>query len=260
MICWDAAGRRLITDDNEISHFTWATSNVSSAWGAQATWAPPGADRRGVARRRGSVPTVDRSPEGDAVVSGDTRGDLFMYRWPASSRIGAGHRRYAGHGCAIDAVGFTWDDRFVASIGADGACLIWRHWNAPGENELSEDGSDTEEERGSRRRHMDSMREEPAKSGDGTEDIYSIASSQAKDRAAQMRALPTGVGPLSSPVRVEAFQTVAHPRPVARTHWKKSRRWRGFTGIEAMTAGRTSSSLRRGRRCTQLPQWSSSWA
>ena len=190
MICWDAAGRRLITDDNEISHFTWATSNVSSAWGAQATWAPPGADRRGVARRRGSVPTVDRSPEGDAVVSGDTRGDLFMYRWPASSRIGAGHRRYAGHGCAIDAVGFTWDDRFVASIGADGACLIWRHWNAPGENELSEDGSDTEEERGSRRRHMDSMREEPAKSGDGTEDIYSIASSQAKDRAAQMRALP----------------------------------------------------------------------
>ena len=69
-----------------------------------------------------------------------------MFRWPASSRVGAGHRRYAGHGCVVDAVGFSWDDRFVLSVGMDGAALVWRHWNELGERELSEEGSDMEEE------------------------------------------------------------------------------------------------------------------
>jgi hypothetical protein len=46
----------------------------------------------------------------------------------AQSRIGAGHRRYGGHGCAVDAVGFSWDDRFVLSIGSDGATLVWRQY------------------------------------------------------------------------------------------------------------------------------------
>ena len=106
------------------AHGTWPDTTLSAG----------GAD--GCMRRRGGVPAVDRSPEGDAIVSGDVSGDVAMYRFPATSRVGAGHRRYAGHGCAVDALGFSWDDRFVVSIGADGACLVWRHWNEPGEREL----------------------------------------------------------------------------------------------------------------------------
>ena len=141
LCCWDAAARRLITDVTAQAELqpAWVSCTVPSAWGAHGTWpdttlSAGGAD--GCMRRRGGVPAVDRSPEGDAIVSGDVSGDVAMYRFPATSRVGAGHRRYAGHGCAVDALGFSWDDRFVVSIGADGACLVWRHWNEPGEREL----------------------------------------------------------------------------------------------------------------------------
>ena len=66
----------------------------------------------------------------------------------------------------------------------------WRHWNEPGERELSQDGSDVEEERASRKRHLEALREDPApKRGVGSEDAFSTAKANAKDRAAQLRAL-----------------------------------------------------------------------
>ena len=39
---------------------------------------------------------------------------------------------------------FSWDDRFVLSVGRDGCALLWRHWNEEGERELEECDSDAE--------------------------------------------------------------------------------------------------------------------
>lgn len=130
---WHALARRPASHE-ELAGDTWATATVPSAWGAQAVWSPSTLDPpRHLAGRQLAPPQVDRSPEGDALVCGDARGHVRMFRYPAVSRIGAGHRRYGGHGAAVDAVAFSWDDRFVFTLGADGSGLVWRHWNEPGE-------------------------------------------------------------------------------------------------------------------------------
>ena len=80
----------------------------------------------------------------------------------------------------------------MLSIGSDGGCLVWRHWNEMGERELSEEGSDTEEERAARRRHVEEIREEgpdEASGGDGSDEAFSMSKANAKDRA-ELRALP----------------------------------------------------------------------
>ena len=169
-----ANNQRLALDDETLLAVDkWSSATVASAWGAQGAWPDAEELRRmqragrrspasavvgsagdggdgggsgggsgvllGLRSLRRGVPVVDRSPEGDAIVCGDVRGHVAMYRWPASESEGAGHRRYAGHGCPVDAVGFSWDDRFVLTLGRDGSALLWRHWNEPGEREHSED-------------------------------------------------------------------------------------------------------------------------
>ena len=216
-----ANNKRLALDDETLLAVgKWASATVASAWGAQGAWPdaqelrrmqragrrPPasagsagdgdgggsGAGRGvllGLRSLRRGVPVVDRSPEGDAIVCGDVRGHVAVFRWPASSSEGAGHRRYAGHGCPVDAVGFSWDDRFVLTIGRDGSSLLWRHWNEPGERELSEDDSDAEEERASRRRHLE-IRLDARGAVVGTDEIFSLAQQRAADRGARLRAMP----------------------------------------------------------------------
>jgi len=64
--------------------------------------------------------SLDRSPEGDVLLAGDTSGALRLFRWPVREPA-AGHRRYGGHGAGVCAVSFSYDDRFVASCGLDAA-------------------------------------------------------------------------------------------------------------------------------------------
>ena len=118
---WDAGGRSLLPPDVAAA-VAWCSSSVTCAWGATGLWPPPSDTHRG------GVVAVERSPEGDASVSGDTRGAVCVFRWPATE-VGAGHRRYRGHASRVSAVSFSWDDRFVASVGADGTMIVWRHWN-----------------------------------------------------------------------------------------------------------------------------------
>ena len=121
---WVATARQPVaaSEDNVEK---WTTSTVSTAWDTQGIWP---ADEQ-----RGAVTAVDRSPEGDALICGDTSGTLCVFRWPAPGLPGAGHRRYRGHSSAVAAVAFSWDDRFVFSLSEDGGCLVWRHWNQVGE-------------------------------------------------------------------------------------------------------------------------------
>ena len=145
---WDVAARKL--DDGGDSDGGWASASVTRA-----------ADAAGVNVEGGAeVLSADVSPEGDVVACGASDGGLRLFRYPAR-HAGAGHRLYGGHGAAVSGVGFSWDDRFVATIGADGVCLVWRHWNERGERELSECDSDAEEETAARQRHRESVREQP---------------------------------------------------------------------------------------------------
>ena len=180
---WNAAARQPATAAEAAKH-GWVSATVPTAWGADGVWPPRAA--------AAFVRSLDRSPEGDAVACGDAAGGLSLFRYPARA-AGAGHRRYRAQGAPVEAVAFSWDDRFVLSVGRDGCTLLWRHWNEEGERELEECDSDAEEERSMRARHKQTVRADGSggAAAEGDAEAFSVAEGKAaKGGKPQLRALP----------------------------------------------------------------------
>ena len=164
----------------------WASASVPVAWGAEGVWPARAAAAH--------VRSLARSPEGDVLACGDAAGGLALFRAPARA-TGAGHRRYRGSCAPVEAVAFSWDDRFVLTVARDGCALLWRHWNEAGERELDEVDSDAEEERAMRARHTHQVRDDGggASSGADAPPSFSLAATAARGgakRGARLRVLP----------------------------------------------------------------------
>eukprot|EP00965_Chrysotila_dentata_P155044 5123045-Pleurochrysis_carterae.AAC.2 len=152
--CFNACGRVAVPIDADRSSETgdpaaWATSSVVGAIGSSGAV--------GLGMRTTAIGALARSPEGDIIAAGDCCGRMRLYRFPAYERA-AGHRKYSAHGAPVGALAFSYDDRHVVSVARDGCMLLWRHWNEPGERELSDDEEEAEEERAARERHRLTLR------------------------------------------------------------------------------------------------------
>ena len=183
---WHAAAAAEAAGFGASEGMGWASASVPVAWGAEGVWPARAAAAH--------VRSLARSPEGDVLACGDAAGGLALFRAPARA-TGAGHRRYRGSCAAVEAVAFSWDDRFVLTVARDGCALLWRHWNEAGERELDEVDSDAEEERALRARHTHQVRDDGGgvSSHAGAPPSFSLAATAARGgakRGARLRVLP----------------------------------------------------------------------
>jgi WD40 repeat protein len=96
----------------------WATKTCPLGWHTQ-TLLHPVADLK-------MLLTVARSNLGTVMAVGDARGKVLLYAYPCYER-GKQYRTYRGHTDAVARVGFSHDDRHLASAGlSDSALIFWQ--------------------------------------------------------------------------------------------------------------------------------------
>jgi microtubule-associated protein-like 6 len=115
LMFWDCHTGQQVTTVTEMRDVRWATFKCILGWPVQGLW-PSGVDTA-------YVNCVDRSSDGEYVVSGDDRSMVKLFKYP-SPREGAQFRAYRGHADDVMSVRFSNDDNYVFSVGgADKAIL-----------------------------------------------------------------------------------------------------------------------------------------
>ncbi|KAF2347218.1 Anaphase-promoting complex subunit 4 WD40 domain, partial [Trinorchestia longiramus] len=138
-IDWAESGKYLqtVTSDYDLTFWSMRTlSNVSydaevqdEQWATQTC--PLGYYVHGIWSGRRDSPiqvTVDRSPKGDLLAAGDTRGNVRLYRYPVLSAR-AGYHQYKVYTSYVSSVRFSLADRLLFTTGGTDASLI--RWRVP---------------------------------------------------------------------------------------------------------------------------------
>jgi microtubule-associated protein-like 6 len=131
LMFWDTRGNHL--DANELRDTKWATVTCTFGWSVQGIW-PEITDYS-------DINTCVAEPDVGVIITGDDNRCLKVYRYP-SIKQGALHQAYSGHGSSVECVRFSYNRRYVVSIGSeDQAILLWKH-----EIEKIESSDDEKEE------------------------------------------------------------------------------------------------------------------
>ena len=108
LLFWDCSTGKQITSPTEVRDEKWATFTCKLGWPVQGVW-PEGADGT-------DVNSVDRSPDGSYLVSGDDFSLVKLFRYPCTKEK-AKFKSYKGHAEHVLKVRFSCDGKSVLSVG-----------------------------------------------------------------------------------------------------------------------------------------------
>ena len=108
LLFWDCQTGKQITSPTEVRDVRWATFTCKLGWPVQGIW-PANADGT-------DVNSVDRSPDGTLLVSGDDFSRVKLFRYPCT-REKAEFKAYNGHPEHVVRVRFSSDGKYVFSVG-----------------------------------------------------------------------------------------------------------------------------------------------
>lgn len=117
LMFWDTRGNHL--DACDLRDTNWATVTCTFGWSVQGIW-PEITDYS-------DINTCVAEPDVGVIITGDDNRCLKVYRYP-SVKQGALHQAYSGHGSSVECVRFSYNRRYVVSIGSeDQTILLWKH-------------------------------------------------------------------------------------------------------------------------------------
>jgi WD40 repeat protein/Ca2+-binding EF-hand superfamily protein len=108
LLYWESAQGNQIRNLMSVRDVKWHTNTCLLSWGVQGIW-PSGADGT-------DVNSVDRSPDGKLLVSGDDFKRVKLFRYPCPKDL-ADYKAYRGHSEHVCRVKFSHDGRHVFSVG-----------------------------------------------------------------------------------------------------------------------------------------------
>ena len=108
LLFWDAATGKQILSPTQVRDTQWATFSCKLGWPVQGVW-PADADGT-------DVNSVDRSPDGDYLVTGDDFSRVKLFRYPCP-REKSKFKEYKGHAEHVMKVRFSYDGKYVFSVG-----------------------------------------------------------------------------------------------------------------------------------------------
>jgi WD40 repeat protein len=108
LLFWDCATGKQITSPTEVRDTKWATFTCKLGWPVQGIW-PAEADGT-------DVNSVDRSPDGQYLVSGDDFSHVKLFRYPCVKEKSK-FKAYKGHAEHVLKVRFSYDGKYVFSVG-----------------------------------------------------------------------------------------------------------------------------------------------
>lgn len=108
LLFWDATMGKQITSPTEVRDTKWATFTCKLGWPVQGIW-PAEADGT-------DVNSVDRSPDGAYLVSGDDFSRVKLFRYPCVKERSQ-FKEYKGHAEHVMKVRFSHDSKYVYSVG-----------------------------------------------------------------------------------------------------------------------------------------------
>lgn len=118
LLFWDATDGSQIRSPTSVRDETWATWTSTLGWPVQGIW-PGGTDGT-------DINSVDRSPDGTLLASGDDFSTVKLFRYPCI-KVGSKSLSYKGHASHIPGVRFSADGKHLFSIGGqDKAVLQYR--------------------------------------------------------------------------------------------------------------------------------------
>ncbi|KAJ1468274.1 hypothetical protein T484DRAFT_1855927 [Baffinella frigidus] len=117
---WDALSVLEKRDAEEmLSRAEWASWTCISGWSVQ-----------GLTPKLGQpvgINAVARSNARDVLAVANDMGLVRLYRFPCPY-VGSKHKRFAGHSSLVSNCRFTFDDKYLISIGAQDRCIFqWEH-------------------------------------------------------------------------------------------------------------------------------------
>jgi echinoderm microtubule-associated protein-like 6 len=108
LLFWSCATGKQIVSPTEVRDAKWATFTCKLGWPVQGIW-PPNADGT-------DVNSVDRSPDGNYLVSGDDFSHVKLFRCPCTKEKSK-FKAYKGHAEHVMKVRFSFDGKYVFSVG-----------------------------------------------------------------------------------------------------------------------------------------------
>jgi microtubule-associated protein-like 1/2 len=108
LLFWNSQTGKQIPSATVVRDVDWETTSSPFGWAVQGVWAP---DSDGI-----SVNSVDLSPDGRCIVSGDDDRKVKLFKYPAPKE-NSEFREYCGHSEHIVNVRFTSDGKYVLSVG-----------------------------------------------------------------------------------------------------------------------------------------------
>jgi len=122
LLFWDAKTGDQITSASEMRDVKWATTTCPLGWSVQGIF-PPGADGT-------DVNSVDRSPDGALLVTGDDFRGVKLFRHPCPKEK-AKFKEYKGHAEHVMKVRFSYDGKKVFSAGGLDKAVMQFEVNKP---------------------------------------------------------------------------------------------------------------------------------
>lgn len=115
ILFWDATDGSQIKSPTSVRDEAWATWTCTLGWPVQGIW-PAGADGT-------DVNSVDRSPDGTLLATGDDFNTVKLFRYPCI-KPGSKCLTYKGHSSHIPSVRFSADGRWLYSIGGQDKAIM----------------------------------------------------------------------------------------------------------------------------------------
>ena len=116
LLFWDVARGRQITSASSLRDTKWATWTCTLGWPVQGIW-PPEADGT-------DVNAVDRSPDGNLLVTADDFGKVKLFRYPAPQMQGSEYRTGEGHSSHVTNARFLAQGRTTVTTGGNDRCIF----------------------------------------------------------------------------------------------------------------------------------------
>ena len=118
LLFWDATTGSQIKSPTAVRDETWATWTCTLGWPVQGIW-PSGADGT-------DINSVDKSPDGTILASGDDFSTIKLFRYPCIKERSK-FLQFRGHSSHIPNVKFSADGRWLFSIGGKDKAVLQFH-------------------------------------------------------------------------------------------------------------------------------------